>query len=179
MTVQTTSLLVSLAAIVALAAVFLRVRALSHTPVDYPPLLARAYRLGRIALWTMVVVGLPVTVWLLRYMPHTTAAAVADPQVVNVSSTQWFWEFDRESVEASKPVEFHVTSTDVNHGFGLYDPSGRMVAQVQAMPGYINVMTHTFEAPGDYRVLCLEYCGLAHHAMESVITVTAAGGSNG
>jgi cytochrome c oxidase subunit 2 len=61
----------------------------------------------------------------------------------------------------------------VNHGFALYDPDMRIVAQTQAMPGYTNVLRYTFREPGVYRVLCLEYCGVGHHEMTAEIKVSA------
>jgi cytochrome c oxidase subunit 2 len=48
-----------------------------------------------------------------------------------------------------------------------------MVAQTQAMPGYVNKLQVRFTKPGDYEVLCLEYCGVAHHGMRAVIKVVA------
>ena len=96
--------------------------------------------------------------------------------MVNATGAQWYWDLDREEVVAGQPVEFRVTSTDVNHGFGLYDGAGRLVAQTQAMPGYVNRLNHVFEMPGTYRVLCLEYCGLAHHDMKAELVVTEAAG---
>jgi cytochrome c oxidase subunit II len=48
-----------------------------------------------------------------------------------------------------------------------------IVAQVQAMPGYTNVLRYTFNEPGVFRVLCLEYCGAAHHEMNADINVAA------
>jgi cytochrome c oxidase subunit 2 len=60
---------------------------------------------------------------------------------------------------------------DVNHGLGLFDPSGRLLTQVQAMPGYSNRLIHVFETPGAYTVRCLEYCGIAHHAMMTTLSV--------
>ncbi len=68
-------------------------------------------------------------------------------------------------------VEFRVTSLDVNHGFALYSPSRSVVAQTQAMPGYVNRLRIRFSEPGTYHVLCLEYCGLAHHLMRASFTV--------
>lgn len=74
-------------------------------------------------------------------------------------------------VPASATVEFRVTSLDVNHGFGIYAPDGALVAQTQAMPGYVNRLRVRFEKPGAYTVLCLEYCGLSHHRMRGVVEV--------
>src|SRR5262249_53832980 len=59
--------------------------------------------------------------------PVTSVAAwedAAPPQVV--------------TVKAGSNVEFRVATLDVNHGFTLYAPDGQIVAQTQAMPGYVN-----------------------------------------
>jgi cytochrome c oxidase subunit 2 len=83
----------------------------------------------------------------------------------------WQWEISQDHVEAGRPVDFQVTSADVNHGFGIYDPDMKIVAQTQAMPGVTNTLRHTFTREGTYRVMCLEYCGLAHHNMTAEFTV--------
>ncbi len=57
--------------------------------------------------------------------------------MVNATGVQWYWDLDREEVAAGEPVELRVTSTDVNHGFAIYDGAGRLVAQTLAMPGSI------------------------------------------
>src|SRR5574337_68066 len=69
------------------------------------------------------------------------------------------------------PVVLDVTATDVNHGVGIYDPDGRIVAQVQAMPGYTNPLPLVLNKPGQYTVLCMEYCGIAHHLMRATSPV--------
>lgn len=68
-------------------------------------------------------------------------------------------------VPVGRPVRFDVGALDVNHGFGVYTPDGKLLGQVQAMPGYRNEVTLTFPKPGTYRVLCMEYCGVGHHMM--------------
>lgn len=68
-------------------------------------------------------------------------------------------------------VEFRVTSLDVNHGFAIYDSNRAIIAQTQAMPGYVNRLRVRFPKPGVYHILCLEYCGLAHHLMRTSLTV--------
>src|SRR5689334_19714841 len=88
-------------------------------------------------------------------------------QIVDAVGRQWSWELSRNRFSAGVPVEFHVTTADVNHGFAIYAPDGRIVTQAQAMPGVVNRLVYTFARPGRYRVLCLEYCGLAHHGMNS------------
>jgi len=99
------------------------------------------------------------------------------PEVtVKVSGQMWSWTIGSDSggpqqgklvLPAGKLVEFDVSATDVNHNFAIYDSTGALIAQVQAMPGYNNHLFHTFDAPGRYYVLCLEYCGIAHHAMNT------------
>src|SRR5262249_15272003 len=49
-------------------------------------------------------------------------------------------------------VEFRITTLDVNHGFSLYTPDGHLMAQTQAMPGYVNRLRVKFDKPGNYRV---------------------------
>jgi cytochrome c oxidase subunit 2 len=85
--------------------------------------------------------------------------------VVTATGAQWAWTLSRDEVPLGKEVEFQITSSDVNHGFGIYDSQMRLLAQTQAMPGYVNRIRHTFNQPGTYQVLCLEYCGLVHHEM--------------
>lgn len=75
------------------------------------------------------------------------------------------------TVEANSVVEFRVTTLDVNRGFSLYTPDGHLLAQTQAMPGYVNRLRVTFRDPGTYTVLCLEFCGMAHHRMRGVVEV--------
>lgn len=94
-------------------------------------------------------------------------------QIVDVVGVQWAWKITPSTVNADRPVEFRVTSADVNHGFAIYDADGLIVAQTQAMPGVTNKLVHTFAQPGTYRVMCLEYCGLGHAPMTSSITVVA------
>lgn len=96
----------------------------------------------------------------------------ANVQVVDAIGYQWWWELSTDRVQAGQPVEFRLTSGDVNHGFGIYDENLRLVAQAQAMPGYVNRLVHTFDRPGRYRLLCLEFCGVVHHDMVAEFEVT-------
>lgn len=138
-------------------------------------LTAAAYRLRP---WLFLIVALLMvganwrTLLELPYKGVAMAAILAVPaQRVDVLGTQWAWQITPNKVVVGRPVSFHVTSKDVNHGFAIYDPSLRIVAQTQAMPGFDNVLRYTFEQPGTYQVMCLEYCGLLHHVMNATITV--------
>ncbi len=72
---------------------------------------------------------------------------------------------------AAALVEFRVSSQDVNHGFGIYDPENNLVAQVQSMPGYVNRLRVRLKKPGIYNIFCLEYCGLTHFIMRTSLEV--------
>lgn len=97
-------------------------------------------------------------------------------QVVDAVGRMWSWQITPATVHAGSPVEFRVSSVDVNHGFAIYAPDGGIVTQTQAMPGYTNKLLYTFTQPGEYTVQCLEYCGLGHAAMTAKIHVVAQGG---
>lgn len=107
-------------------------------------------------------------------------------KIIVVTAQQFAFTLSDESLDREKPptetsggtalpagamVEFRVTSRDVNHGFGIYDPAHSLIAQVQAMPGYVNRLRIRFDKPGTYNVLCLEYCGLAHFIMRTSFEV--------
>jgi cytochrome c oxidase subunit II len=122
----------------------------------------------------------------LRRLPYPVEARTPD-RVVNAVGKQYAWSltdgpgptlasWDRDfspvvNVAAGTTVEFRVTTLDVNHGFSLYAPDGRLVTQTQAMPGYMNRLRATFDQSGTYTVLCLEFCGMSHHRMRAVVEV--------
>lgn len=134
-----------------------------------------AARWRMIVLWTLVLLFVPVIGYSLTKLPYPASASPANVVVVEATGQQWAWSVRPDTVPVGKAIEIRVTGADVNHGFGLYDPNNRLITQTQAMPGFTNVIRHTFAAPGTYRVLCLEYCGLGHHTMFSqIVAVTAA-----
>lgn len=123
----------------------------------------------------------------LSKMPYFLYAGETPARVVHVVGRQFAFAFSERPIETAvdyaaalaetivlplgQVIEFRVTSFDVNHGFALYAPNGRIVAQVQAMPGYINRLRWRFEQPGEYRAQCLEYCGAAHAGMQARFVV--------
>jgi cytochrome c oxidase subunit 2 len=107
------------------------------------------------------------------FIPYADSAG-ANGQVVNVQSQQFGWVIEPSTVEAGTPVEFRLTSKDVNHGFGLYTRSGKLLFEVQVIPGHTQKGVYTFERPGTYQILCLEFCGVGHHLMRGTITVEPA-----
>lgn len=115
--------------------------------------------------------------------PYYLFANENPAMVVHVMTRQFAFILSQKAIDPDKPsgesielpinevVEFRVTSMDVNHGFAIYDDTHRLITQTQAMPGYVNRLRYKFDRPGKYDILCLEYCGLAHHGMRSSFNV--------
>lgn len=125
--------------------------------------------------WLVVVLVLLVslllsTIWLTPYGDDGDAAA-AGRRVVEVTGAQFAWTIEPREVRAGERVEFRVRALDVSHGFGLYDPDDKLVFQVQAIPDELQKEFATLTKPGVYRVVCLEFCGVAHHTMLSRLVV--------
>ena len=160
-------------ALVALAFVYVVSRA--GKPADSQQVQTRAYAIRRWWFVALIVLGVGVAYATLRPFPIADQQRQSqDAQIVNATAHQWYWVLSRNQVKAGAPVEFEVTSADVNHGFAIYGPDERIVTQTQAMPGFTNRLHYTFTQPGKYLVRCLEYCGVAHHAMETAFEVVAA-----
>ena len=75
-------------------------------------------------------------------------------------------------VPAGRPVTFRLTSPDVTHGFQIVGTNGNTMV----VPGYVSQFTTVFRTPGEYLVVCNEYCGLGHHTMAAKLIVEAGGG---
>lgn len=169
--------LISLALMASVAAIFLWVTAGASRPDgDTAAISSAGYRWRNGLFWIAIVAGAVIsfaTLWPWPITGHTTMAAKPDV-VIHAVGHQWRWELDQDTVRPGQLVEFEVTAADVNHGFAIYTPDkSRLLIQTQAMPGYTNKLQLRFDEPGDYEVLCLEYCGLAHHAMRTIIKVRA------
>jgi cytochrome c oxidase subunit II len=119
----------------------------------------------------LLVIGVLVVGISLLDLPYA-GSSVAGRTMVKVTGGQFFWSLQPSSVPAGTRVRFDVSSIDVNHGFGLYDPNGHLIGSVQAMPGYHNRLDFTLSDVGAYQIRCLEYCGLNHSTMQGRFAVT-------
>lgn len=70
-------------------------------------------------------------------------------------------------VPAGRPVTFRMTSADVTHGFQIVGTNGNTMV----VPGYVSQFTTVFRTPGEYLIVCNEYCGLSHHLMSAKLLV--------
>ncbi|MDN5870823.1 MAG: cytochrome c oxidase subunit II [Nitrococcus sp.] len=139
---------------------------------------SRAARWRNGIFWVMLLAFIPITLYSLTLVPFPASVPTGgNAVVVDVVGRQWTWDMSQDQLPVGRTIEFHVRASDVNHGFAIYGPEMQVITQTQAMPGYTNVLRHTFTEPGTYQILCLEYCGLAHHAMKTTFTVVAAAGA--
>ncbi len=171
---QQVALMVSIALIALLAIAFVYVVRHSRREGNGAAIAAATGRWRGRLLWGVTLLCIPVVAYTLTELPYARQA-IANLGTIEVQAKgyQWYWEISRTELPAGKPIEFQVTSADVNHGFAIYDTDMKIATQTQAMPGVINVLRHTFEKPGTYRILCLEYCGVAHHSMMTELHVVA------
>lgn len=161
------------AILVPVVAVFLWVAVNARRQEDFPHLQHAAYTLR--AWWFRVLLVILVVAFAaaLTALPYPWAIRAEGAMAVPVVARQFAFELP-DQLPADRVLDFEVTSADVNHDFGIYDPSERLVAQVQAMPSYTNRLYLTLHTPGVYTIRCLEYCGIAHHVMQRTFTVVAA-----
>lgn len=73
------------------------------------------------------------------------------------------------AVPAETKLTFRWVSMDVLHG--VHIPMTNMSTMI--VPGYVAEVSTSFPKPGEYPVLCNEYCGLGHNHMWSNISVIA------
>ena len=85
---------------------------------------------------------------------------------VYLLARQWSWS---PVLKLKKGVEYtlHLSSADVNHGFSLFPIN----VNIQVVPGYDYALRVTPNAAGDFRIICNEFCGIAHHLMIGKILV--------
>jgi cytochrome c oxidase subunit 2 len=89
---------------------------------------------------------------------------------VVLTSQIWAFAPNEIRVPAGSTVTFVATSKDVVHG--LLIP--RAHVNVMLLPGQIARVAARFETPGEYPMLCHEYCGIAHHTMWGKVIVEPA-----
>lgn len=94
-----------------------------------------------------------------------------DAYEVVVIGRAWSFQPAEIRVPAGAEITFSATTTDVIHGFNIEGTRLNMML----IPGQISRNTYTFDEPGEYLVICHEYCGLAHHTMHGRIIVETAG----
>lgn len=94
------------------------------------------------------------------------------PRGATVIAVGMMFAFDPNEIHVPvhRPVTFRLTSSDVTHGFQIVGTNGNTML----VPGYVSQFTTTFDRPGEYLIVCNEYCGLGHHLMSAKLIVEEA-----
>ncbi len=140
----------------------------AREPVPQDVVFSKGYAVRRF--WLALVLAVAVAAFVISIPRFPYPSVTATKHTYTIVAQQYSFTLPA-TVPADTPVVFAVTSRDVNHGFGIYDPQNRLVGQVQAMPDYVNRLPFEFHLRGRYTVRCLEYCGLGHAAMQESFEV--------
>ena len=81
------------------------------------------------------------------------------------------WRFEPADVTMAtgSTADVYLSTADVTHGMQIVGTN----LNLMAVPGTVNYARVRFDKPGDYLVICNEYCGIAHHEMAARIHVTS------
>jgi len=140
----------------------------AREPVSQEAVFSKGYVVRRYWLATVLLVAAAAFIISIPHFPYPSAATTG--RHYTIVAQQYSFVLPAV-IPADTPVVFDVTSRDVNHGFGIYDPHHRLIGQVQAMPDYVNHLPFDFHVRGRYTVRCLEYCGLEHAGMQGTFEV--------
>ncbi len=98
--------------------------------------------------------------------PGVRETAPGKWEVVMISQA-WSFTPGEVRVPAGAEVTFLMTSSDVIHGFHV---EGTRL-NVMLLPGQVARVEYTFEEPGEYLMICHEFCGIGHHNMWGKVIV--------
>lgn len=87
---------------------------------------------------------------------------------VNLYAQAFFFDPGTIEIPAGSTVTFNLHSRDVLHGWKVIGTNLSMMA----IPNQVGRVTYTFDTPGEYTMVCNEFCGLGHHVMAGKIIVT-------
>jgi cytochrome c oxidase subunit 2 len=105
-----------------------------------------------------------------------TTAPFDQPGVVELGPGRYearmvagIWSFTPNEIRvpAGSAVTFVVTSRDIVHGLMIHKAN----VNVMLLPGQVARVTARFDRPGEYHMVCHEYCGIAHHTMWGKVIV--------
>jgi cytochrome c oxidase subunit 2 len=161
------AIVVTISAVVA-ALVIRSTRAKRRADVDPERLAGFENRWGFVVI-VLLISALAATIWSL---PYDETEAQPGAQRVTVRAQQFGWAIQPARVQVGRPVQFVMTSKDVQHGFGVFDGNKLLVqVQVPARSQGEQRYVYTFDKRGTYEVLCMEFCGFQHHMMRGQLRV--------
>lgn len=127
--------------------------------------------------WVVLPTLIALSMFMVGWKSYTGLRNVpAGAMQVQVYAQQFSWIFiydnGKESenileVPANTPVKVNVQSLDVIHSF--YVPAFRI--KIDALKNFPTYAWFHTEAPGEFDIICAEYCGLDHSLMRGKIKV--------
>ena len=171
---------VGIALIVGVALAWVIVRFRDRPGAPRVPAQTRGHTLLEIS-WTIApaIVLLVIAIPTIQVIFRTQAAPPRDALQIQVLGRQWWWEFRYPSLEvvtanelhvpAGRPVALTLEGPDVIHSFWVPMLGGKR----DVVPGRLNRLIFTAEAPGEYRGQCAEFCGVSHANMGMRVIVDA------
>lgn len=97
-------------------------------------------------------------------------AAASAPRVIDVVAKRFAFEPARIEVTEGERIRLVVTSADGVHGVGIKKFRVEKTVPRGGTPITIDFMA---SAPGEFPVLCSEYCGNGHEEMKGMLVVSA------
>lgn len=89
---------------------------------------------------------------------------------VVIIARAWSFQPTEVRVPAGARITFTATAQDVLHGFNVEGTRLNMML----IPGQVSRNEYRFSEPGEYLLICHEYCGLGHHMMAGKVIVEPA-----
>jgi len=90
---------------------------------------------------------------------------------LHILARMWYFDLNKGATEIKIPagsvVDIFVTSKDVIHGVDIQGTD----FNVMAIPGTVGYLRVKFDHPGVYHIVCHEFCGVGHQAMQGKIIV--------
>ncbi len=148
---------------------------------DREPGPSRSHNLRLELTWTIIPVLIVISIFYLGFRGFLDLATPPrDAYEIQVTGQKWQWLFtypnghvDEElHVPVDVPVRLVMTSEDVIHS--LYIPAFRIKKDV--VPGRYTRVWFDADRPGQYELLCAEYCGTGHSDMHTWVVVHEPGG---
>lgn len=99
-----------------------------------------------------------------------------DRYIINVVASAFNYNFGTDEdgspintirIPKGSTVLWQATTTDVVHGFQVAGTNVNMMVE----PGYISSLETVMNNPGEYTIVCNEYCGTGHHLMYATLEV--------
>lgn len=88
--------------------------------------------------------------------------------LATVVARMWLFQPETITVPVGSTVTFQFASPDVIHGVKIIDTG----INVMVIPGQVSTVSQTFDRPGEFLMVCHEYCGTGHQGMSGKIVVT-------